>query len=142
MLNAFRSDFSPKDEKGKESTAREKKSRQAANMEATGQTRPHFNSPEDVHEFYQALDYIKSNLTPKDYFDLDCIKKEIENLTLCCLDLASIVNQPIDNMGMIRVKVAHAGEKIHNVQLSALNLTLYYSQIEDYFEDLKNIIGQ
>lgn len=40
-----------------------------------------------------------NKLQAKDYFNLDPIKFEIEDLTLCCLDLASIVNQPIDEEG-------------------------------------------
>lgn len=56
MKNAIKSDFRPKNGGGEELTARNEKSRQRANGEATGQTRPHFNSPEEVHAYYKAME--------------------------------------------------------------------------------------
>lgn len=69
-----------------------------------------------------------------DYFDLKHIRYEIENLVICSLDLASIVDQPIDENGMMSVQYHFASEKVHNVQLSALELSHCFSQIEDYLK--------
>ena len=82
------------------------------------------------------------NLNQQDYFNLEHIKREVENLTLCCLDLAGIVDQPVDDNGMISVRFTFAAEMIHNAQLAALELAHSYSQIKNYFDDLKDNIAE
>ena len=83
---------------------------------------------------------MNKNLNPKDYFDLDHINYEVKCLTLCCLDLASIVDQPIDKDGLISVRFTYAAELIHNAQQAARELTLSFDQINDYLNDLRNKI--
>ena len=83
-----------------------------------------------------------NKLHQQDYFNLDHIRFEIEDLTLCCLDLAGIVNQPVDEDGMIKVRFTFAAELIHNTQLTALELAHSFSQIKNYFDDLKNNMAE